>query len=226
MKRVVIGFGGICTAFILVFTGMRVLGHFTRPALLDRFAPEACTPHPCWNGLAPGRTSVQQAREVLIAASPANAAPTSNYHYVVCEPNDKACWDVAIAGISARAADPLAEVKLIPPAGKLTLGDLVLLYGAPTSATICWQTAPSSTDVTKGVPRPLMIGYVIFKGHVRVNVYNPRDLRAARFDPAMMVDQITYKTQPDLTIPAWQGFMPVDKLGCGRGGNVVVSQKP
>lgn len=222
MRRFYSSIAMVGIGFALLFIGLRLVGHFTRPALLDRFAPEACSPHPCWNGLEPGKTSMKQARESLVRVSETG----DDYRFVLCEPHDKACWDVAIEGISPKADSALSEVKLIPPTGKLTLGDLVLLYGAPTSAMICWQTAPSSDDVAANLPRPLMVGYVIFKGHVRVNVYNPLYPVDARFDPAMVVDQITYKTLPDLTIPGWRGFVAVDQLGCGRGGKVTVTQKP
>jgi hypothetical protein len=66
------------------------------------------------------------------------------------------------------------------------------------------------------VPRPLVVGYVTFKGHVKANVYHAAAPTAQRFAPHMVVDRLYYRTGANLNTPPWMGFSHSRRLGCGR----------
>jgi hypothetical protein len=184
----------------------------SRESALTIFTPLHCTPSPCWHGLHPGATSLAQARSQLDAA----AKRTGYDSYAVCRPNDPACWQVTFFSASNQPTDALSRINVQVPRQAVLFGDLVLLYGPPTSAMLCWIVTPTNGDVHASVQRPVMVGYVMFKGGVRVNLYHPNSPRSRRFDPHMVVDQIYYQPGMMLNTPEWRGFTWVPKLGCGR----------
>jgi hypothetical protein len=137
--------------------------------------------------------------------------------YHLCHPQESDCWYVSVYGASgARDTATLSEIRLLVPHGAMRLGDLVLHYGPPTSAMLCWLTTPSNGDVDMRVSRPLIVGYITFSGAVRANVYHPASPRRQRFSPDMLVDRVYFRTGSALNIPVWHGFRTQTTLGCGR----------
>ena len=200
---------------VLVLTGLSVVGAVMQPPALAVFVPQHCTPHPCWYGLQPGKTSIQQARAILDTS----AAVVGNDIFDLCPDGGDTCWNVTVTASSKAPDSPLDKIDLNASHQKLRLGDLMTIYGSPTSGVLCYIITPTNGGVSDSVPRPVMVGNLIFKGHVQVFVYNPVDPLAQRFDPNMIADQINFKSLPDLSVPSWHGFKSEVNLGCGRGSS-------
>ncbi|MBX3081682.1 MAG: hypothetical protein KF716_08600 [Anaerolineae bacterium] len=203
---------GLFITTVLILTSLNVVGALMQPPALSIFVPQHCSPHPCWYGLQPGKTSIQQARTILDSS----AEPVGNDIFQLCPDGNGACWKVTVTASGRDPDSALDNIDLNASKQQLRLGDLIALYGSPISGTLCYIITPTNGGITEDVPRPLMVGNISFKGHVQVFVYNPNDPKAQRFDPNMIVNQINFKSLPDQTAPRWRGFESVSKLYCGR----------
>lgn len=213
MRRFVVIGSSLLVLFVALLLGVRVAGAFTPQYGLADFTPDGCVPHPCWLGLQPGQTPLQTAATTLNGVGKAIGFDA----YELCRPTEAGCWYANIYGASgARDTDTLREIRLVAPTGAVRLGDLLLRYGPPTSAMLCWLTTPSNGDVNLRISRPLVVGYVTFSGHVRVNVYHAVSPKRRRFNPHMLVDRLYFRVGPALSVPRWQGFRTHSTLGCGR----------
>ena len=199
----------VCSLLLIV---PRVTGGLNRSAG-EQFVTEYCTPQPCWRGIRPGVTSLDQTRAILQT----HTAPGQFMdEYRLCyEPG--ACWGLSIRSWSADAKDPVSLLTFQPAQGAFRLGDAVALYGDPITSQLCQIIAPSNGDLGPEVQRPVMVAYLTFRGNIKVVAYRPDDPTRRRIDPAMSVYRLYYQVGYDIFSPRWRGFSQQSQLGCKMG---------
>ncbi|MEP7285357.1 MAG: hypothetical protein ABI947_06285 [Chloroflexota bacterium] len=181
---------------------------------VQKFLAEQCDPHPCWRDIRPGTTSLAQAEQILHTLPVAQ--PDT---YRVCWEKDPAsCWNLTITTSTFQAPDdPIGRMTFQPPLGTFRLGDAVSKFGDPISSIMCYINTPTNGDIGPEIQRPLMIGYVSFKGGVKVVAYNPDDPLSRRMDLNMSVYWLYLQPSYDIYAPPWYGFAVQKKLGCNGG---------
>ena len=180
----------ISLGFAVLIVAARLIGTLNAsPAAVAQFRAQYCDPQPCWQGIRPTVSTLQQIK-VLIHVDPDNPRP--------------ACWNIVSdsalnACVFAPDNDVVRTIYIFPPS-TLRLSDLVMLYGAPISSTLCLG------DDVDGIDPPLFF-LVRFKGDVVVRGFDPSSSRSKRLNPNLPVLQITYGTArsvPEGT--TWHGF--------------------
>jgi|SRR5450432_2613397 len=180
---------------------------------VQNFLAEQCDPRPCWRDIEPGKTDLAQAQTLL------KTVPGNSDNYQLCWGSAaSSCWhmDLVSSGVE-EPQDPVDKMIFQPAPGSFHLVDAVVKFGDPISAMLCYITTPSNGDIGPEIPRPLMIGYISFKGGIKAVVYNPSDLTARRMDMNMSVYRLYIQNGYDINVPAWHGFTYQPKLGCNMG---------
>lgn len=190
----------------LLLTGVRIVGGMNKPPVL--LESTACTTQLCWNGIEPGITLIQEAKTLVLS----HFQVIENGYKFCTEPGQ--CWILSMRSWSAEYDASVGVLQLQPPPGKLTLGDLMLRYGAPISANLCWIAGPTSGNVPTNIPRPSMIAYIAFSGNIRVAAYNPYEPSLRRFDPYMNVVWVNFQPGYTASVPPWRGFALPHNMGC------------
>lgn len=184
-----------------------------RPPALGAFEREQCLPSPCWRGVRPGRTTIRQAEAIF---NEQFFRVSGNTDRQVCW-SGEVCWYYVVRPWVSSAPDvSVGEIVVRPAPGDLKLGDAVRLFGSPLTAQLCWIPGSTSGDVDPGVPRPLLVAYLTFKGGIKVVAFNPNDPMLPRYVPEMIVHKIYYQAGYDIFRPPWPGFVSRVRLGCGR----------
>jgi hypothetical protein len=196
----------------MLVLGSRVIGT-QRPSAVEQFASQKCSPRPCWRDIHPGETSMDQARTILKA----DAISGIPDQYQVCYESN-GCWSLILHSFSADPQSPVGELAFQPSPGAFLLGDAINLYGDPISSQLCYLAAPTNGDLGPEIQRPLMVGYLTFRGNIHAVVYAPKDTLQQRFDPAMDIYRLYYRAgNYDIFSPPWRGFSRPKKLGCNMG---------
>src|SRR5437870_2552846 len=63
LRRVVI----VVIIFVVTLVGVRLVGALSQPNALDVIRAAQCTPMPCWQGIQPGKTTMDEAKAILTA---------------------------------------------------------------------------------------------------------------------------------------------------------------
>ncbi len=206
-------------ALICGLVGARVAGAAAWP-----FGPllraEGCE-QPCWHGIQPGRTTIEEAEEALRSAAPVISDVNRTQLNDFANSRRELCWNIAatppwrgcVVGLGERASGgPIGRLDLDPPWGSLQLGDALTAFGRPLTATLCLRST--------GIGRTYMDAEVHFPGNVMIRAYNIHAPALARFDPAMTVYAIQYFRPAEeppyrFDAPAWRGFIWAgDQDGC------------
>lgn len=199
----------VCSLLLIV---PRVTGGLNRSPV-EQFASEYCSPQPCWRGIRPGVTSLNQTRAILQTNT--SAGQNTDDYRLCYQPN--ACWDLSVRSWSADPQDPVGVLTFQPTPGAFLLGDAVALYGDPLTSQLCQIIAPSNGDLGPEVPRPVMVAYMTFHGNIKIVAYQPNDPMQKRIDPAMNIYRLYYQVGYDIYTPRWSGFSQQAKLGCTMG---------
>jgi hypothetical protein len=198
---------------------VRVVGGRNRsPAALMSDAGQ-CT-QPCWLGIRPGQTTLDQAQAIFAASGTLSASPaTPNF-------DNERCWYLQSSLLPPPAwrvctvyryigSHTISLIRLSPPQGTFRLGDAVALFGSPTASTLCmWNTRIDN------MPSQVLRARIYFKDYVEVWAYNLRQPLALVYDPNMMVYSVNFNYpsedpfyQPDT--PRWRGFArPKRRVPC------------
>ena len=199
----------------LLLFGARTTGSAATPGTIaSQFMAEQCSPQPCWRGIQPGKTPMDQTRTLLKAD---NSNPLNDYK--LCWPgqtNADSCWHLSVTSNNPPDG-PADELLFDVPPDALRLGDLMAIYGPPLSSQLCYISTPSNGDVDDSISRPLMIAYLTFRGGIKVTAYNSRLLLDSRIEASMSVARLKLQSASDINNPAWHGFSAQKKLGCSMG---------
>jgi hypothetical protein len=126
------------------------------------------------------------------------------------------CWSLSVTSYSANSQDPVGQLAFQPSPGAFVLGDAIRMYGSPISSQLCYLSTPTNGDLGPEIQRPVMVGYLTFRGNIKVITYAPKAPLQQRFDPAMNIYHLYYQVGYDIFSPRWRGFSQ-QKLGCAMG---------
>lgn len=198
MTRLLAYTGALMMMMMAILATVRIIGSLSPSPGVALFASQQCTPEPCWLGIQPGVTTLEQAGQFI--RQPAEAFGPEDYRTTFC-------WQPLPAryggcAYSSESSKPLARLALIPGNGKLTLGNAVVLFGEPLTSRLCGRAASSGMYITASVR---------FRNGVSVSVSRWPDWN--RFDPDMNVSVVVYA--PDKSVPdglRWEGFTRQQRL--------------
>jgi hypothetical protein len=187
----------------LMLVGVRAVGAQRWPLAFAMLDPEACE-QPCWRGIRPGKTTLDEAEQLLRAGRDARIQrkPGSLEWTTATTPP----WQGSAFRWSTFSIGSINYITLLPPPGTLQLGDAITIFGDPIVANLCWRT---------GNAAPLKLPYlgarVHFRGNVAVLAYNPDNPTELRYDPKMVVLSLMYSypaAEPPYAFdtPSWRGF--------------------
>jgi hypothetical protein len=170
----------------LLIVAARAIGSTNTPPALAMLDPGDC-PQPCWHGIRPGVTTVEEAKAILNATSIPSAIG-------YLDPNI-GCWKVSSANNTFWLVCPgkpvvsnfIPDLELWPPEDTLRLGEVVSYYGKPIKT--------MSLDFDMGLDAT--VGHKQYKAvvlelesNVKVVAYT-KNLNDQRIDPKMVIYQLT-----------------------------------
>jgi len=156
----------------------------------------------CWHYICPGRTSFGEA-DALIRAQPNRV----NHIYFHKYPGSSTslCWsDAFLLGATVCAEQPqpgtdIIDYVQIGPLGDdfpVSLGDLISVFGAPSSANLCVRGEP---DLQNSQATSVEVTYKAM--HVMLEAYNSH-LPAWKIDPTQTIHYVEFYNS---TIPLYDG---------------------
>lgn len=172
---------------------------------------------PCWNGIRPGQTTIDQV-QAIFRADPALAASPG-----VAQFDNERCWNMAsgspfplwrVCTVFWYAADhTISLVRLTPPQEAFQLGDAIALFGPPVASTLCWWYTR-----LPNMPGQVLRARVYFRDNIEVWAYSQRQPMSFLLDPTMAVYLVNYSDHRSpfrSDMPTWRGFKRYyQQLGC------------
>lgn len=212
MIRLLSRTAALVMTLMLMLIVLRGAGSLDKPFAVMLLDAEGCKA-PCWNGIRPGETTLEQA-EARLRADPSvvNVASTPSI--------DELCWSTLAAPFwrscarrTYRATGGAVErLTLELPPDALLLGDAIAVFGNPVAVEQC----PVRNIRLAGVPRQFIGTYVSFGNNTRLMVYDARDAYTQVLTPDMVVLRILYYSpaamRPTDYAERWQGFASVARL--------------
>ncbi len=169
-----------------------------------------CLPEPCWHGIRPGQTSMAEAETILsqdenFGMDRLALSPSERCWYRANGPLWRVCLGPQqhIPGIVGYVVLKFGGPGLATERAPL-LGNALLLFGPPRSATLCWYSFAG--PVTN--PARSMIADFDFGSGINAEVYELRRPAVVRLDPAMPLFLLSY-VPPENDHPdegGWRGF--------------------
>jgi hypothetical protein len=174
------------------------------PVSLAMLETGACS-QPCWHGVKPGKTSLDQVAELAYSQS------RENYNSAQMLYANEYCWKIPSERTwhgcvrrnwASNPGTPIESLELEPPDGALRLGDTFRVFGEPVAAESC-QSSP-------GLSNSKIVAQLYFRDHIIVTVSHPFQPDNTRLSPAMAVRWMYYYA-PTASgyvegIPSWRGF--------------------
>jgi hypothetical protein len=202
--------GSIFALLILLLAGSREIAR-----RLSSISPEAailnveaCS-QPCWHGIHPGVTTLDQAAENLRADQVLVANVLDVQLGDFASRRREICWEIRNQvdwrGCALRDqgfSGPINRLELEPPDEGLSLGDTILLFGNPIASEYCMRLG-------------LYYAFVYFPDNVEVRTRGESPIQSGttmpRYDPTMRVFIVRYHYPADeppyaFDTPRWQGF--------------------
>lgn len=192
----------ICVIAIVILLAMRRAAAPSEAVRL--LAPGNCT-QPCWHGIQPGKTTLDQA-EAILRADRTLALETNSYSDPFGKLHYQLCWSRTVAprweGCASRrgssnANDPIDDIVLIPD---IRLGEAVQVLGKPTGIQLLLGTDTIDADV-------------YFRGSIRVDagmIYSAMmPSYVYQLTPYKQITRVTYfrpEQQPRCKPHPWRGF--------------------
>jgi hypothetical protein len=187
----------------------RAIGGIQQPEATSMIDAGKCT-QPCWHGLQPGESHLEQVQESL-DASPDFVVKTAprgydNERCWTLLPTPDSAWRVCTVYLYA-PGNTISLIRLTPPAGEFRLGDAMALFGSPVASTICgWS------NTMPNMPRMVVMARLYFGDNVEVWAYNRQNPLIFAYDPTMVVYLVSYHSANDWPLyqsgtPRWQGFV-------------------
>ncbi len=197
-----------CASLLLL---VRVVGYITGWPGRSALDTYRCLPDPCWHGIRPGQTAMAEAEAILAhdeSFSPDRLAlPASERCWYqrkgplwrVCLGPQQRVPGTIVGYIILKFGGPGLATESAPP-----LGNALLLFGPPRSATLCWYSF--AVPVTN--PARSMIADFDFGNGVDAEVYELRRPTVVRLDPAMPLFLVSYVPPENGQHGAarWRGF--------------------
>lgn len=219
MKQTLFIAGIIFALLVLILTGSREISRRLSSASPEAaiLGVEACN-QPCWHGIHPGVTTLDQAAENLRADQVLVANVLDVQLGDFASRRREVCWQIRSQldwrGCALRDqgfAGPINRVELEPPDPGLSLGDTILLFGNPVAAEYCVRLG-------------FYYAFVYFPDNVEVRARGESPIQsgaaAPRYDPTMQVFMVRYHYPADeppyaFDTPRWRGFTYVrGRAGC------------
>ncbi len=203
----------LALTLITLLVTTRVVGGTIRPPAIAMFQAQQCGPEPCWHGIQPGVTTIEQAKAIL-SADRALVADLGFYFdncwYFVPFPS----WKICLGPLHGFSSDVITYVYVrfesAPEAPRL--GDMLPLFGEPVASKLCWYRFGVGVNNS----RSFVGADVYFENGVYTGAYDPQQPNSTRPDPNMALFLVTYAhrdRRPDL--PFWRGFIQEsDEQGC------------
>src|SRR5579859_449428 len=181
MRRLVLLTACLATLLTAGVSLAALVGQSTRPHFAGQILLDTTCPQPCWRGIRPGHTTVDQARNLLMADAPFIQHVTNNNASDV-PGQPRVCWSMDVnpdwTGCAERdvvSDGPVNRIELhIPVETHFTLGEAILLFGKPQGAVICPQYG-------------LQLAAIYFANGVAVNTHLDEEPDKLAFDPDMPV---------------------------------------
>jgi hypothetical protein len=139
-----------------------------------------CSPQPCWHDIQIGKTSVDQAKQ-LLAADRQFTLTASKYSDIT---GWVSCWEPSALGHGCIGE---GEVELQPPPDTFHLADAIYLFGYPIAATNCGSFGDFPSNVT----------FIYLQEHILIVVYSSWQRNIEVFDPSLIVNRILFSTNID-----------------------------
>ena len=182
----------------LFIVAARSIGARSDPSRLAMLSPGSCT-QPCWHDIQPGKTSLEDAANILRNENIVKDARWPEYLYQLCwSSNTQPVWH----GCVRRSSDhhtPVRSVELQPPTNAVRVGDLIRLFGEPTAARLCsfWMDM-----------EPNIVALIYFPNNILVTAHSQHN--ESGLNPDMTVRWLYYYPAGAPLYggrtPAWQGF--------------------
>lgn len=216
MKRIILLISLVTAATSVLIVGVKAVGSSTVPTPLALFVSDPCRARLCWNGIHIGETTVAEATAILNRAA---RRINSIGGYRMCPSDGAACWDISIEVYGRAQTDPVRHLALTLPGNAIILGDLLQLYGTPTTAQMCPILGNDNGNLPSVMSRPMVAAYFTFRGGIRVVAFNTQQPMSRHYEPTMAVYKIYFESTPDIFVASrqWAGFAHSRRDGCNRG---------
>jgi hypothetical protein len=215
MKRIILLIVVAMAVISALIIGAKAVGSTAIQSPLALFSSEQCGSRLCWNGIRIGQTTITEATAILERdGRPIDAVGG----YRLCSPG-AACWDISIEVYRREPTDPVRHLALTLPVNAITLGDLLCLYGTPTTAQMCPILGNDNGNLPAAMNRPMMASYFTFRGGIRAVAFNAQQPMARHYEPSMTVYKLYFESTADIFVDSrrWAGFARSQRDGCNRG---------
>jgi hypothetical protein len=205
MRRLSLRIAVILATFSALLLAVRLVASGSPSLAVNMLQAQQCDPKPCWQGVRPGVMTQPQAANVLKAqgALPDKFTPGDS-HY---------CWSSmtipfwrSCARLQGSRPDSIIEwINVEFLANPPSLGDAVLMFGAPIKLSLCDITNSRRSDL----PRRFQAGFVEFQNNIVALVYVPDTQSERRLDPNMAIFRMEYRPSEE-QFPQrspWRGFV-------------------
>jgi hypothetical protein len=199
---------GVLMTLIALLLGARIVGGTVKPPAAALLDSGVCT-QPCWNGIQPGLTTLQQARDILMADHQIQVEALDAHHLCWQSRANQAWRGCADEGWITGGQVRYLELTFGP--GALRLGDAILLFGQPVNPALCWTG-------------DRLAAYILFRQNVVIKASAPIT-GTWPFDQKMDVDAVQYYSPEALSYDPdswdWKGFKThIVQRWCGDRSNL------
>jgi len=197
MKHIVILISGLIAAFIILMVGVRLVGARTVPSAMAVLDAGHCA-SPCWYGVQPGKTTLEQARDWFKSGDTWQAVAQDWPHAYRWALKAADGWQMVVTRDYKASASIIADIEVDPPDGALHVGDILRKYGDPLGMRVC--------------ARPRSHVHLYFTDHIEIIAVAPEHGTIEHLDPQLDVEYIFFHDPSSasttyLSAERWQGFM-------------------
>jgi hypothetical protein len=200
----------VVAVFAGLLTAVRMVGAINQPTAFDVIRAGRCTPMPCWQGIQPGKTRMEEAKTILAADKAVTIVSSPSYSGDICwytayGPFWRSCarqaWD-------PKDGDVVESINIEVPRDALRLGDMILLFGPPGETSTCSIANPAALTGQTNGPRRLIAVFASFEDYIGIMAVNTGTSQVRRLDPNMVVLRLTLHSTGwvPLTDARWRGF--------------------
>lgn len=204
--------GLLVAAFAIVLAAVHMGGAIIQPinpaqAILS---VSACT-QPCWHGLSPGVTTLDEA-DAMLNSDTQNVQAVVDIQPGLFERPRHVCWTLSVdpgwTGCALRhdgAPGVINEIYLTAPHNQgFSLGDTLVLLGQPAASKLCTRLG-------------FMSATLYFPNNIEVDAFEDHLAADGRYDPHMRIFQVVYHYPSDeppypFDTLQWRGFIYVRDL--------------